>query len=259
MQSIGSDQIICIIPARYHSTRFPGKPLVKIQGKSLIQRTYENAKQSNLLDRVIVGTDDQRIYDHVQEFGGEVMMTSSDLNTGTDRVSAVVDALGEIDENAIIVNIQGDEPGLPIQTIDLLVNELIQNPEVPMATVVTPLRFALHADNPNVVKCTRDLKGFALYFTRANVQGAFQHLGLYGYRRNFLRKYCALSETPLQQAESLEQLKVLEHGIRIKTAIVESAAIGIDTPEDIKEFETWLCTQNSSSSRVESAPPLGKD
>jgi len=248
-------KIIGIIPARYGSTRFPGKPLAKIQGKTLIQRTYENARKCQSLDELAVATDDQSIYDHVTSFGGKAIMTSPECPTGSDRLVAAIENTPGFQEAAIVVNIQGDEPCLEPQVIDQVINALQNDSEAVMSTAIVKLTSEEEVLNPSVIKCVIDLKGHALYFSRALIPAGktlkfrreanyYKHLGIYAYRREFLMHYAELSPTPLQLAEDLEQLKVLEHGYRIKTALVESSSIGVDHPEDIKKIEQLLCKPN---------------
>jgi 3-deoxy-manno-octulosonate cytidylyltransferase (CMP-KDO synthetase) len=262
--------ILGIIPARYGSTRFPGKPLVPIAGKTLLQRTYENARQASVLDALIIATDDRRIFNHVQEFGGQAVMTSSDCLTGTDRLAEVLELYPEWQQASIIVNIQGDEPYLDRKAIHQVVHLLLSDEQAVMSTVVTPLILQEDALNPSVVKCVMDQNQNALYFSRhlipANKQMVyldnypyFQHLGLYAYRPSFLLIYRKLTPTPLQLTEDLEQLKVLEHGYRIKVACVDQKSPGVDTPEDVNKIEQWLCKQNMCLLQEASAPPLGRD
>ncbi|WP_068471085.1 3-deoxy-manno-octulosonate cytidylyltransferase [Candidatus Protochlamydia phocaeensis] len=252
-----TDQVIGIIPARYGSTRFPGKPLVTILGKTLLQRTYENAQRASLLTDLLVATDDQRIFDHVKAFGGKVVMTAVECPTGTDRLAEVIQHYPGGMQASVIINIQGDEPCLNPIAIDLAAQALINDPQGNMSTIVTPLRSEEEALSPSIVKCVMDQKGNALYFSRglipSNKKHAFQasasyfrHLGLYAYRPSFLLEYQKLPLTPLQLEEDLEQLKVLEHGYRIKVAVVDEASIGVDTPDDIYKVEQWLCKQNTS-------------
>ena len=251
-------EVIGIIPARYASTRFPGKPLVDIKGKTLIQRTYENAKRASSLKALIVATDDQRIFDHVESFGGDVVMTSPHWLTGSDRLAEVLQNEPEWNKADVIVNIQGDEPCLDPEAIDAVCAILINDPEAVMSTAITPLKNEADVYNPYIVKCVVDSFGTVIYFSRAMIPNNktgkynpetsyFRHLGLYAYRPSFLLLYQQLPATPLQMAEDLEQLKVLEHGFRIKAALVDEAAIGVDTPQDIQKVEQWLCRQNTSS------------
>jgi 3-deoxy-manno-octulosonate cytidylyltransferase (CMP-KDO synthetase) len=257
-----ASKAIAIIPSRYESQRFPGKPLIKIAGKSLIQRTYENALHCKCLDDVIVATDDQRILEHVESFGGKVVMTSENCKTGTDRLVEVLDNTNLCDEASIILNIQGDEPCLSHQVISDVIALLRNAGEAIMGTAAAPLSSLEEAARPSIVKCVLDKYGNALYFSRALIPSAktmeklensviYRHLGIYAFRKEFLSRYGELPPTPLQMAEDLEQLKVLEHGYRIKVAIVDDVAIGIDTPEDISKIEKILCKQNTFSSQEE--------
>lgn len=252
-----SRKIIAIVPARYASTRFPGKPLVPILGKTLIQRTYENAQRCPLLDDLVVATDDQRIFDHVLDFGGKVVMTSSECATGTDRLAEVIRHNPQFDQADIIVNIQGDEPCLDPVITTKMIEALLGDAAAVMSTAVVPLRSEEEAIQSSINKCVIDLNGYALYFSRALIPAGrtlcfipsntyYRHVGIYAYRRSFLLKYAELPPTPLQLAEDLEQLKVLEHGYKIKTVIVDSISIGVDVPEDIKKVEQLLCKPNTS-------------
>lgn len=251
---------IGIIPARYASTRFPGKPLALINGKSLIQRTYENAKLIKELDTVIVATDDSRIYDHVKGFGADVVMTSPDCLTGTDRINEVLQIEKRFADVEFVVNIQGDEPCLdPIVISKLL--ECLENDS--SAAAATPICRIVNQDDAmstSVVKCVKNHLNEALYFSRALIPAGskkgyqanfiyYRHIGIYAYRRKFLEIYASLKPTPLQLAEDLEQLKILEWGYKIKVAEIEaSAAIEVNHPEDIQKVEHYLlCKQNLSS------------
>lgn len=247
-----------IIPARYGSTRFPGKPLSLIAGKSLIQRTYESAKKCSALSSLVVATDDKRIYDHVVSFGGEAIMTSSDCPTGTDRIVDVLKHHTCFSDASLIVNIQGDEPCIEAEVIQKIVVILAEDKNAQLSTAVVKIKSEEEALNPSVVKCVMDQHQNALYFSRALIPSGrtgkflpeityYRHVGIYAYRRDFLFQYSALLQTPLQKAEDLEQLKVLEWGYRIKVAVVESDSIGVDTPEDIIKVEQLLCRQNTSS------------
>lgn len=249
-------KIVGIIPARYGSTRFPGKILAPIAGKTLIERTYQNARLSPLLQHLVVATDDHRIYEHVQSFGGEVVMTSLTCPTGTDRLVEAVKNDSRFDDIDIIVNIQGDEPCLDPQITQQVIEALAKDSIAVMSTAVMRLTSLEEAHHPSIVKCVMDTQGNALYFSRALIPAGhsqtlqshvsyYRHVGIYAYRRDFLLLYADLPRTPLQNAEDLEQLKVLEHGFRIKTALVNQASIGVDTPDDIQKVEQWLCKQNS--------------
>jgi len=239
-------RVTAVIPARYASTRFPGKPLADIHGKPMIQWVYERTRQSSGVHRVVVATDDERIAAAVTAFGGEVQMTRADHPTGTDRLAEVAARL----ETDLIVNVQGDEPLIDPRMIDQAVNAVRRNPGVVMGTLKTPIASVEEYLNPNVVKVVTDRQGFALYFSRAPIPHprdladdlganfsrieAFKHIGLYVYRKDFLLTYPRLSPTPLEQLEKLEQLRALEHGFRIKVAATELTSQGVDTPEDLE-------------------------
>jgi len=251
--------IIAIIPARYGSTRFEGKPLVTILGKSMIQRVYEGVFQSRLIEEVLVATDDQRIFEEVHRFGGKAVMTSSSHRTGTDRIAEVA----RKKKAAIIVNVQGDEPLIQGGIIDKAIRPMVRDETLPMSTLATPLEDMEEWLNPNVVKLTIDQDGFALYFSRSPIpfpQGlnlevvfrtspeaihnppprAFRHIGLYVYRRDFLLRYSRMKPTPLEEIEKLEQLRVLENGYRIKVAVVDYKPFHVDTPQDLSKIVSFL-------------------
>jgi 3-deoxy-manno-octulosonate cytidylyltransferase (CMP-KDO synthetase) len=250
-------KVVGLIPARYGSTRFPGKPLAEILGKSLIQRTYESSKNCTLLDDIYVATDDDRISTHVLSFGGKVVMTSSNCPTGSDRLIEAVQTDERLKDVDIIINIQGDQPCIETEVIEKVIELLIEDPSAHMSTAIMRIETELEANNPSVVKCSVDKNGHALYFSRALIPAGlkgfnpsltyFKHIGIYGYRKDFLLKYGELEQTPLQIAEDLEQLKVLEHGYKIKTALVESHSLSVDNPEDINKVELQLCKQNTYS------------
>jgi len=254
--------VLVVIPARYGSTRFPGKPLAPIAGKPMIQHVYEGASRAGGVDEVIVATDDERIVSAVVRFGGRAVMTNPDARSGTERVAEVARA-----RNAqVIINVQGDEPLVQPEMIGPLAAFLTQHQAVPMASLMTPLSRPEDAANPNVVKVVVDRDGFALYFSRApiphwrdalssgfGVRGSgqlptpqnpeprtYKHLGVYGYQRHFLLKFPSLEPTPLEQAEQLEQLRALEHGYRIKLLETVHDSIGVDTPEDLQRVEAMF-------------------
>lgn len=226
--------IIGIIPARYQSTRLPGKPLIDLAGKPMIQRVYEGASQSQWLDRVIVATDDERIMKAVQAFGGEAMMTSPNHPTGTDRLAEVAAGI----PCDLVVNIQGDEPLINGSTIDAVVQPLAEDPSIPMGTAIMRESDPQVLAEPSVVKVVADHHGFAMYFSRSLIpfprqEGEFfKHIGMYVYRREFLLQLNRLPQAPPEMMESLEQLRVLYHGYRIKLTEVQGRFIGVDTPED---------------------------
>ena len=233
-------RVVGVIPARYASTRLPGKPLVDILGKPMIQHVYENAARSKTLEQLIVATDDERILAAVAAFGGRAVLTSRDHDTGTDRVAEVVRGL----DVEVVVNIQGDEPFVHPGMIDEVVQPLLDDPELPMCTSMHEITDKADFDNPNVVKVIISLAGNALYFSRSLIpyprktegHRAFEHIGMYAYRRGFLLKYAGLPQTPLEKLESLEQLRVLEHGYRLR--VVETRQdyipLSVDTPEDLE-------------------------
>ncbi len=236
--------IIAVIPARYASTRLPGKPLLKETGKFLIQHVVEQVRKAPDLDRVIVATDDERIARACQSFGAEAVMTRANHKTGTDRLAEVATALNLAD-NDIVINVQGDEPEIPPDCIVALVN-LVKSAraDFPMATLAAPLT-AQRAEDPNRVKVVFDPSGRALYFSRAKIPydrddaghvRYFLHLGLYAYHAGFLRRFINLPQTPAEKAEKLEQLRALENGFGILVAVVPTAHSGIDTPEDYAAF-----------------------
>jgi 3-deoxy-manno-octulosonate cytidylyltransferase (CMP-KDO synthetase) len=266
MDSCKKPIVIALIPVRYGSTRFPGKPLVKIQGKSLIQRTYENALKCPFLDEVIAATDDRRIFDHIVSFGGKAVMTPTHCPTGSDRLAYVLMENKTLQQAEMTVNIQGDEPCIDPNDIGKIIDVLRKDSTAVMSTAVVPLESEEEANNPSEVKCILDLHGNILYFSRALIPGGhtgrfrngipyYKHLGIYAYRPQFLLQYTKLPMTPLQVAEDLEQLKVLEHGYKIKAAVVARASAGVNTPEDIKKVEQELCKQNSFSLQAESVHP----
>jgi len=233
---------VVIIPARYASTRLPGKPLLSATGKPLIQHVVEAVRGAKRIDRIIVATDDQRILDAVRAFGGEAVMTDERCRCGTDRIAEAAEKL-RLAERDIVVNVQGDEPDIPPSCVDGLV-ELVESEDSPMATLATPMT-AEQAINPNKVKVVLDGLGRALYFSRARIpydrDGTgnvryLLHLGVYACRVAFLREFAAMPPAPAEEAEKLEQLRALWHGRRIAVAVVTYEGVGIDTPEDYAAF-----------------------
>ncbi len=230
--------ILGVIPARYGSTRLPGKPLADICGKPLIQHVYEKASSSSL-GALIVATDDERIIKAVQAFNGNAVLTSEKHPNGTSRAAEVAEKMN-VD---YVINIQGDEPLLDPRMIDEVIHALTENEDVVSATLCAPILDKASLSNPNVVKVVKDRRDFALYFSRypipymrvATALPVYEHIGIYGYRKDFLMKYVELEATPLSTAESLEQLKILEHGYSMK--VVETAVThrgpSVDTPEDL--------------------------
>ncbi len=237
-------KIACIIPSRYASTRLPGKPLRLIHGKTLVRRVYERAALAKVPEIVLVATDHEDIAAEVSSFGGTAVMTSVDCPTGTDRLAEVAAKYPDYD---IIVNVQGDEPLIDPDVIDRLARLLVEKEELVMATVATPLAEEEY-DDPSAVKVVVNQKGEALYFSRSLipyprhdfVTPPLKHVGIYAYRRTFLLDYANMAQTPLEVAESLEQLRALENGYKIGVIIEKTADIGIDTPEDLAKAEAYF-------------------
>jgi 3-deoxy-manno-octulosonate cytidylyltransferase (CMP-KDO synthetase) len=239
-----------IIPARYASTRFPGKPLAMLGEKPMIQWVYERA--SSLFEHLIVATDDRRIYDKVLGFGGKVVMTASDHKSGTDRCAEAASLYEK--ETALsfsyVVNIQGDEPLIHTEQLQTLL-DCIQLPDTPIATLIRPLDSQSDLNNSHVVKVVVDLNFIAMYFSRAPIPWVrdvgsgnntdrprfFSHIGLYAFRREVLKKLVLLSSSQLEEAESLEQLRWMEHGFRIRAAVSTYPSLGVDTPEDLQRIQ----------------------
>ena len=261
--------VVAVIPARYASTRLPGKPLADLDGRPMIEHVYRRAAHARGVDAVVVATDDRRVADAVERFGGVARMTRADHQTGMDRIAEVAAEL----HAEIIVNVQGDEPLVEPSAIAAMVDALQADPALPMATVRTPIRRADDYSSPHVVKVVADAGGNALYFSRSPIpylppeggshritsvssgfsgtQGAdvvsgfsrtYKHLGLYAYRRDFLLRLAALPRTALEQAESLEQLRALEHRFRIRAVETEYDSIGVDTPEDLERVRQAILT-----------------
>lgn len=236
------DSAIAIIPARFNSTRFPGKPIVEVDGKTLIEHVYRQVEKAALVCRIVVATEDKRIADAVQRFGGTAVMTRPDHPSGTDRLA---EAAQDLPPDTLVVNVQGDEPMIEPGDIDRAI-QAAHSGDADIVTLMTRLD-PNQADDPNRVKVVTDKNGMALYFSRAKIPTGgtcFLHLGLYVYRVGFLKKFTKLARTPLEIAERLEQLRALEHGYRIRVVEVEKASWGIDTPEDLERYK-WI--RNSSS------------
>lgn len=247
---MSAGKVVIVIPARYGSTRLPGKPLVMLAGKTMIQRVYEQAKKAQRADRVIVATDDERIVKAVESFGGEARMTRGDHRTGTERVAEVAAHV----EGEVFVNVQGDEPLLDPVAVDTAVNALLEEPAAQVATVATPLKAAADIMDPNVVKTVLDFDENALYFSRApipwvrdsgsNIQVRhLKHLGLYVFQRGALLEYPTLPQGELERIEQLEQLRWMENGYKIRVAEVEHDAVSVDVPADVERVERLLRAQ----------------
>ena len=230
-------KVLCVIPARYASTRLPGKPLLDIAGKPMVVRVYERASQAARVSDTLVATDDERIRAAVERSGGKAMLTRADHPTGTDRLAEVAAAFPDVD---LIVNVQGDEPLIEPALIDELIAQFEGEPELAMATVKTEIEDEAERANPNNVKVVCDKEGYALYFSRSLLPyprkggcPVYKHIGIYAYRRDFLLAYAKMQPTPLEQAESLEQLRALENGYRIKVVETKARFVGVDTAEDL--------------------------
>ena len=244
-------KFMAIIPARYASTRFPGKPLAILGGKTVIQRVYEQV--SSVLNEVYVATDDERIFQAVEGFGGRAVMTRADHKSGTDRIEEAAEKIGSAAD--VIINVQGDEPFIQPSQIETLMH-LFDAPETQIGTLGKPFESLEAVDNPNSPKIVTDTRGFALYFSRSVIPfirgvdrqdwfGRYpflKHLGIYAYRREVLRQVTALPQSSLEQAESLEQLRWLQNGYRIRVGLTDVETVGIDTPEDLSRAEAFLKT-----------------
>jgi 3-deoxy-manno-octulosonate cytidylyltransferase (CMP-KDO synthetase) len=237
---------VVVIPARFASSRLPGKPLADIAGKTMIERVYQQALQSGA-HRIVVATDDQRVAEAVNQFGGEVCMTRTDHNSGTERLAEVVSKL-QLSADTVVVNVQGDEPFIPPLIIRQVAQNLAAQQKAQMATLAVPLNSASEIANPNIVKVVSDKDNYALYFSRSVIpfdrDGTFQadlaqhyrrHIGIYAYRAGFIQRYIQWPVSTLEQIESLEQLRVLWQGeaIHVDTAL-ETPAVGVDTPADLE-------------------------
>ena len=237
-----------IIPARYGSSRLEGKPLIVVCGKPIIQWVYEKAQQSKLADIIIVATDDQRIYDAVKSFGGNVEMTSTEHKCGSDRIKEVVMRHPEI---SYIVNLQGDEPLIKPESIDVVAKNVKEDKLADISTLIRKIT-PEEAENPNLVKCVVDNFGFAMYFSRSKIpfernvgkSDFYGHLGIYGYKREALIKMTELPQSSYEMSESLEQLRALQNGMKIKTSVVDFIPVGIDTIEDLEKFKSIISVKS---------------
>ena len=239
-------RVVGIIPARYASTRFEGKPLADLAGKPMVQHVYERSRRAACLDELLVATDDERIFQAVKSFGGKAVMTRPDHATGTDRLAEVCESL----DADIVVNVQGDEPLIEPAAIEQAAQPLIADASIVMGTLMNEIASEDELLNPNVVKVVVDKDGFALYFSRSPLPYPrpgtwgqatyYRHIGLYVYRREFLLTYAKLPQTPLEKQEKLEQLRALEHGYRIRVVLTEHRSIGVDTPEDLERVRALL-------------------
>ncbi len=241
--------ILAVIPARFASTRYPGKIIAPLAGKPLVLHAYERALEAELVSEAVIATDDERVVEALQPYGARVMMTRTDHACGTDRIAEVAAR----EEAPIIVNLQGDEPLMDPRTVDAAVRPLLEDETLVMSTARRRIEDPEEVDNPNVVKVVCDASGKALYFSRlpipcvrdevdrqANPRCHWQHLGLYVYRRDFLLQYSQMEQTPLELLEKLEQLRVLERGYRIAVIDTDYEAVGVDTPEDMARVRAIL-------------------
>ena len=244
---MSASNVVIVIPARYSSTRLPGKPLVSLAGKPMIQRVYERAKLAKRADRVIVATDDERIIKAVEGFGGEARLTRPDHRTGTERVAELASHI----DGSVFVNVQGDEPLLDPAAVDTAIAALLEEPAASIATVATPLKTPADIMDPNVVKTVLDFDENALYFSRAPIPWVrdtsahrivryLKHLGLYVFQRDALLEYPTLPQGELERIEQLEQLRWMENGWKIRVAEVEHDAVSVDVPEDVTRVEKLL-------------------
>ena len=247
----GRGKVLVVIPARYGSSRFPGKIIADIVGKPMIQRVYEQSIKSKLLDELWVAVDDQRVFDVVESFGGKAIMTSTQHQSGTDRLAEVMQKL----DGDIVVNIQGDQPLFDATMIDEAVAPMLKNEQIKMATLKTRIE-PEHYNDPAVVKVVTDLEGWALYFSRSFIPfprdgkeiDVYEHVGLYVYRKAFLHTVAQLVQTPLEKIEMLEQLRVLENGHRIfvvETRCDAESGLSVDTPEDLVNMEKIIKKRQS--------------
>jgi 3-deoxy-manno-octulosonate cytidylyltransferase (CMP-KDO synthetase) len=252
VDSVPPLKVVAVIPARYASTRLPGKALADLDGRTMIEHVYRRASASKVVSQVIVATDDLRIATRVNDFGGRVRLTKATHETGTDRLAEVAATL----DADIIVNVQGDEPLIDPQAIGELVAPFANDSTVQMTTLYRRIHDASELNNPNVTKVVLDRGGFALYFSRAPIphlrdpRGGwpplYRHIGLYAYRRGALLVLAALEPTPLERAEALEQLRALEHGIRIKAVETRYESFEVNTPEDLEQVRRLLAVPTSS-------------
>lgn len=241
---MGRESFMVVLPARYGSTRFPGKPLANIAGRPLIEWVYRRARDIRGAKEVVVATDDRRIFEVVESFGGRVVMTSAGHASGTDRVAEVA-AAGDV---RYIVNLQGDEPVFDPKTVEDMVNVLASSPDTDITTACHAVEREEELSNPNVVKVVFDTGGRALYFSRSPVPNgalqtgatAYRHVGIYAYKKESLLRFTSYEPTPLERAERLEQLRALEHGMVMRVVVTGQPTMGVDVPDDVKKVEKVL-------------------
>ena len=237
-------KVIGVIPARFGSTRFEGKPLVGICGKSMIQRVYEQTQKARLIDEVYIAADDDRIKNEAESFGAKVIMTSKEHTCGTDRIAEAIQNI----EGEIILNVQGDEPLIEPEALDAVIKPLQEDSNIEMATLITPMEDESECHDPNIVKVVKDKNDFALYFSRSlipysregDMTGVFKQIGVYAYRRGFLLAFSKMEPTPYEKVERLEQLRALENGCKIKLVETTYNPISVDVPADVAKVENIL-------------------
>ena len=243
-----SVQIVCIIPSRYESTRFPGKPLADLAGKPMIQHVYERVLKAGSVSFAAVATDDERIFAAVRAFGGRAVMTSPRHRSGTDRIAEAVETMGLRDDD-IVVNVQGDQPLFVPSQVDEVAGPLLQDGSIPMSTLIYRIVRDEEIAHPNAVKTVFDRNHFALYFSRATIPFVrdaarraeyFKHHGIYAYRRHFLRTFTSLPEGILERHEALEQLRALENGYRIKVVVTRNDSVEVDTAEELERVRRLI-------------------
>ena len=248
---------VAIIPCRYDSKRFPGKPLVALLGKPLIQWVYEKAQGAAILSDVVVATDDERIYRSVEAFGGRVLMTATTHRSGSDRAAEAAGKLG-LENEDVVINIQGDQPAFDPRCLGEMMSPLAEDPSLYMSTLIYRIRNAGEVQDSNCVKCVSDKDGFALYFSRSPIPfnrevaepcDMFKHVGIYAFRKHFLDRFTSLPTGRLEAIEKLEQLRAMEHGYRIKVVETGYDSIAIDTPSDIEKLETLLGEEHNEVSQ----------
>ena len=245
-------QVVCIIPSRYESTRFPGKPLADLAGKPMIQHVYERVLKAGSVSFAAVATDDERIFAAVRAFGGRAVMTSPRHRSGTDRIAEAVETMGLRDDD-IVVNVQGDQPLFEPSQVDEVVGPLLQDVSIPMSTLIYRIVRDEEIAHPNAVKTVFDRNHFALYFSRATIPFVrdaarkaeyFKHHGIYAYRRHFLRTFTSLPEGILERLEALEQLRALENGYPIKVVVTSHDSVEVDTPVELERVRRLITGEN---------------
>ena len=247
-------KILGVIPARFASTRFPGKSLAIIDSRTMLEHVYERASMARYLGPIVVATDDERISETARRFGARVKMTRADHSSGTDRVAEVASAFDDVE---LVVNIQGDEPLIDPEAIDAAILPLLEEPAIPMGTLKKRIEDPREVDDPNVVKVVTDRFENAIYFSRSTIPWPrgqssifhYKHIGLYVYRRNFLLKYSDFPVGPLEQAERLEQLRAVENGFKIRVVETNYESFGVDTVEDLERVQTMIRAAGASVRR----------